>query len=216
MVSRSKSGTGDPRLSVQASHNSSLNAYPPDGSILFAIPWRMQRLVELTTTWEGPDERRTRICDALRSGNVSVAHELAIAIGSGESVEPFSSVLCDMSAEVLAKLAISAPNDLRELALAFVKEPPGQWTPFSELDTMAEFVIGAAEALEDDDVSERGLVWVLEMGWDFNRWNVQGQAEAYLHRLAAVSPGVVARALERARPKAVPEVSRLASPGRTP
>jgi hypothetical protein len=69
---------------------------------------------------------------------------------------------------------------------------------------MAQFVIGSAEALEDDDISERTLKWVPETGNSWNRWNVQRQADAYLRRLGNSAPDVVGRALRATNPSAVP------------
>lgn len=165
-----------------------------------------RRLVELERSWEGPDERRTRIIESLGDAAAAgdAAHELALLIADGESVEPFVSAVCDLRTPTGASLANVAKEDLRTLAKAVLKDMPGSWTPFTQLDDLAAFLADTAEFLGEDDVREKALAWLLEVGTSWDRWNVQSQADRYLRRLADDAPAVVARALANVESAAVP------------
>lgn len=177
-----------------------------------------RRLVELTTAWEGPDERRTRIINSLDDAARvhHAAHELALLVSDGESVEPFVSGLCELCTSNGATLKHVDGSDLRIILSAVIQEMPGSWTPFAELDTIAAFLVAAAEALADDELREKALIWLLEVGKNWDRWNVQAEADRYLRRLAHEAPTIVARALANVEAGAVPEDLRWLHPAARP
>jgi len=164
-----------------------------------------RKLVELTTQWEGPGEKQADFINLLRLEDFGAARLLAADVERGGMIEPYVSALGAMSKNAVTKFAISWPEELRVLTLAIIDELPGQWTQFSQLDQMANFVVAAAEALEDDAVSERALTWVLETGAEYDRWYVQGVADKYLRKLAETSLDVVARALRNTSGRAIPD-----------
>jgi serine/threonine protein kinase len=163
-----------------------------------------RKLVELTTSWEGPEERINRVTNSLRNGDVEVVRQIAAEIGHGGNIETYVSAICSMSKEAVNDLAQKSPEDLRTLTVAIIEKMPGPWPQFTQLDPMADYVVASAEALEDDSVSERALIWVLETGAEYDRWYVQGVADKYLHRLAGASLNVVARSLKNVDPRAIP------------
>jgi hypothetical protein len=165
-----------------------------------------RQLLELESSWEGPDERRSRLAAALDDlGDArEAAHELALLVAQGESVEPFASAICRLRGEAQPNVDAIDAEDLRNLTLAIIDGMPGSWTPFEQLDDIAAYLVAAADALDDDEVAEKSLVWLLDTGHHWNRWNVQGIADRYLRRLAEEAPPVVARALAAADPAAVP------------
>jgi hypothetical protein len=164
-----------------------------------------RKLVELSTQWEGPDEKQLRFIDSLHLEDFEATKLLASEVERGGKIEPYVSALSGMSKSAVVGFAKSSPEELRVLTLALIEEMPGQWIQFAQLDQMANFVVTAAEALKDDIVSERALIWLLETGAEYNRWYVQGLAEEYLRRLAVESLDVVTRALRNASSQAIPE-----------
>ena len=164
-----------------------------------------RKLVELSVPWENPDEQRSRLANPLRNGDVAAIHDLAIQLGGGAEIAPFVEALCAMSPIAMGELARSSPDDLLQVVQTFVRQMPGSWTRYEDLDSMASFVVNCSELLSVDELSESVLVWLLEVGHNWNRWNVQSQANVYLRRLAAVSLDVVTRALNRVDARALPE-----------
>lgn len=152
----------------------------------FVAECRRLHLLRTDRSWESPSQRVERVAEELTGAAWDDAFDEMVEILEadpelvGSFIEPLSR-LFERSA--LGELRRTRPATFRKVVDIALEELPPRYASFEALDPMGRFF--AAVGWDGDEyIAPRALRWLTEVGYQYNRWSVQGHAQSLAKQLA--------------------------------
>lgn len=151
----------------------------------FVAECKRLHLLRTDRSWESSSQRVERVAEELTGTDWDDAFDEMVEIldANPELVGSFIAQLSQLEQSVLDELRRTRPAALRKVVDIALEELPPHYVQYEALDPMGRFF--AAVGWDGDDyIAPRALRWLTEVGYQYNRWSVQGQARSLAIQLA--------------------------------